>query len=323
MTGVSVFEWSVEVLPFACEEAAGGIEVSVSGGVLPLEVVGSSLDGATTWSSLDTLGLSAGTYALSVLDDAGCQRDTVLEVVELPALMVTVVASDIQCSGDENGSITIEASGGAAPLTLGAVGESGPLSLPLDDLAPGVYSAGAIDSRGCTADTIVEVLSPAPLEVVTDVQPESCTGTSDGSVQATVSGGTAPISVLWTGGPEGDVWAGLTAGVYTWTALDFYGCDTTGTLEVVTEGSLTAVAEVLPVSCDEGSVSGAVSIAVSGNVSAITVVLGGLPADEVVDNTTSGIWTWSNLAAGSYGWSASIGEGCASQVKSMWCFHPP
>ncbi len=312
MTGVSVFEWSVEVLPFACEEAAGGIEVSVSGGVLPLEVVGSSLDGATTWSSLDTLGLSAGTYALSVLDDAGCQRDTVLEVVELPALMVTVVASDIQCSGDENGSITIEASGGAAPLTLGAVGESGPLSLPLDDLAPGVYSAGAIDSRGCTADTIVEVLSPAPLEVVTDVQPESCTGTSDGSVQATVSGGTAPISVLWTGGPEGDVWAGLTAGVYTWTALDFYGCDTTGTLEVVTEGSLTAVAEVLPVSCDEGSVSGAVSIAVSGNVSAITVVLGGLPADEVVDNTTSGIWTWSNLAAGSYGWSASIGEGCAS-----------
>ena len=323
MTGVSLFEWSVEVIPFACEEALGGVEVSITGGTLPLEVMGASTDGTTTWSSLDTLGLSAGAYSLSVMDDAGCLRDTVFEVEMLPALALTALANDVQCSGSQDGSIAIEATGGAEPLTLGAVGETGPLQVPLENLLPGIYTAGVIDARGCTADTIVEILSPAPLEVVTDVQPESCTGTLDGMVQAMVSGGTAPISVQWTGGPEADTWAGLGAGEYTWTAVDFYGCDTTGTLEVVTEGSLSALAEVLPVSCDEGVPYGAVSIAVSGNVEVLEVLLGGLPADEFVNNTTSGIWTWSNLAAGSYGWSASIGEGCASQGQIEVSLPPP
>ena len=323
MTGVSLFEWSVEVTAFACEEAPGGVEVSIVGGALPLEIAGSSLDGMTTWSSLDTLGLSDGTYSLSITDGAGCARDTVFEVELLPALTVMAVANGVQCSGDQDGSIAIEANGGAAPLTLGAVGESGPLGLPLVNLPPGIYTAGVIDIRGCTADTIVEILSPAPLEVVTEVQPESCTGTLDGSVQALVSGGTAPTAVQWTGGPDADTWSGLGAGEYTWTAIDFFGCDTTGTLEVVTEGNLSAVAEVLPVSCDEGTTSGGVSIAVSGNVDGLEVLLGGLPADEVIDNTTSGVWIWSNLAAGSYGWSASLGEGCSSQGQVDVQLPPP
>lgn len=313
MTGVSLFEWNVDVLPFACDEAAGGVTVSIDGGTLPLEATGSSSDGLTTWSSLDTLGLTPGTYVLSVTDGAGCMRDTVLEVDLVPALELTASASSVQCSGGQDGSIVAEAGGGTAPLTLGAVGESGPLEAPLENLAPGTYTVGVIDARGCTADTLVEVLSPAPLEVTTEVQPESCTGVSDGTVQAIVSGGTAPLSVQWTGGPDTDTWTGLTAGEYTWTAVDFYGCDTTGTLEVVTEGGLTAVAEVLPVFCDEGAVSGAVSIVITGNVEALEVALGGLPADEVADSTTSGVWTWYNLAAGTYGWSASLGEGCSSQ----------
>lgn len=313
MTGVSLFEWNVDVLPFGCDEAAGGVTVSIDGGTPPLEATGSSSDGLTTWSSLDTLGLTPGTYVLSITDGAGCMRDTVLEVDLVPALELTASANGVQCSGGQDGSIVAEASGGTAPLTLGAAGESGPLEAPLENLAPGTYTVGVIDARGCSADTLVEVLSAAPLEVTTEVQPESCTGVSDGTVQAIVSGGTAPLLVQWTGGPDTDTWTGLTAGEYTWTAVDFYGCDTTGTLEVVTEGGLTAVAEVLPVFCDEGAVSGAVSIAITGNVEALVVALGGLPADEVADSTTSGVWTWYNLAAGTYGWSASLGEGCSSQ----------
>ena len=324
MTGVSLFEWNVDVLPFGCDEAAGGVTVSIDGGTPPLEATGSSSDGLTTWSSLDTLGLTPGTYVLSITDGAGCMRDTVLEVDLVPALELTASANGVQCSGGQDGSIVAEASGGTAPLTLGAAGESGPLEAPLENLAPGTYTVGVIDARGCSADTLVEVLSPAPLEVTTEVQPESCTGVSDGTVQAIVSGGTAPLLVQWTGGPDTDTWTGLTAGEYTWTAVDFYGCDTTGTLEVVTEGGLTAVAEVLPVFCDEGAVSGAVSIAITGNVEALVVALGGLPADEVVQTAPPPVFgPGTNLAAGSYGWSASLGEGCASQGQVEVVLPPP
>ena len=313
MDGVSLFEWSIEVLPFACVDAPGGVQVDLVGGTPPLEITGAALDGSTAWSSLDTSGLSAGSYALSILDGAGCFRDTVYEVEMLTALSLMALANDVECAGGQSGSIVAEATGGAEPLTLGAIGESGPLALPLENLSAGIYTVGVMDARGCTADTLVEVLSPAPLDAVTAVQPESCTGTLDGSVQALVSGGTDPVSVQWTGGPSSDTWTGLGAGVYTWTAVDFYGCDTTGTLEVVTEGSLTALAEVLPTSCDGGVATGAVAITASGNLEALEVLLGGLPADEFEDNTTSGTWTWSNLAAGSYGWSASLSESCASQ----------
>ena len=312
MEGVSLFDWNVEVLPYACEGAAGVISVDVMGGLDPLVVSGAAVSGDTTWSTLEATGLSGGTYTLSVTDNAGCQRDTVIDVLALQPLVIDPTVVDVQCAGANEGSIAVATTGGASPLSFGAVGPDGPVPQPWDNLAAGSYYVGVVDARGCLTDTTVEVGAPAPFEVITSVQPESCVGVADGAVQVEVQGGTAPVEVTWDGGPASGTWSNLEAGVFAWTAVDFNGCDTTGTLEVLTGGGLIAVAEVLPTTCEDGVAFGAVSVTVNGGASDAVVLLGGLPADSQDINDTAGVWTWFNLAPGSYGWTAEVGPSCGS-----------
>ena len=312
MTGVELFDWSIEVTPFACEGAAGGISAAVTGGALPLLVTGSAVDGSTTWSVLDTTGLAPGAYTLSVLDAAGCQRDTVLEVGALAELELDATVTDVFCPGADDGELTLLGAGGAAPLVFGANGPSGLVVAPFEGLSPGTYTAGVVDARGCTADTIVEVAAPAAFQIETALQPESCSGTADGAAQVTAAGGTGSLQVQWTGGPASETWSGLVAGTYTWTVSDANGCDTTGTAEIETLGGVDAVAEVLPGTCADGISSGTVVITITGNPGSADVLLGGLPADETGLTDTTATWTWNGLAAGNYGWTASLGATCAS-----------
>lgn len=114
-----------------------------------------------------------------------------------------------------------------------------------------------------------------------------------------------------------ETWSALGAGVYGWTLTDAMGCDTSGTAEILTEGSLSAEAELLPTICNDGVPFGAVVITIEGNAEGAAVLLGGLPADVTASTDSTETWTWNNLAAGSYGWTAVLGEGCeaAGQVQ--------
>ena len=105
--------------------------------------------------------------------------------------------------------------------------------------------------------------------------------------------------------------------MYNWTLTDAMGCDTSGTAEILTEGTLSAQAELLPTMCDNGVPYGAVVITIEGNADGAAVLLGGLPADATASTDTTETWTWNNLAAGNYGWTAVLGVGCeaAGQVQ--------
>lgn len=310
--GIELFDWTVVTEPFACEDAPGLVTVTVAGGLEPLVIEGQSVDGAITWTTLSSSGLPSGNYSVTVVDAAGCERDTTVGIEALAPISLAVTATDVECHGAGDGAIEVVGSGGTPPLTLGALGPEGPLAVPLVDLLPGVYVVGAIDVRGCTADTTVVLSEPDPIEVGSGVQPESCSGTMDGAVEVMASGGTEPLTTQWAGGPASASWSGLSAGTYSWTVTDANGCDSTGTLEVITQGALTAEAALLPVVCEEGQPSGSVVITVEGNGLGAVVLLGGLPADQAEVSDTSGTWTWNNLAAGDYGWTASLGAGCST-----------
>lgn len=312
MTGVTLFDWTVSVADYACQAAPGSISIAVDGGTEPVESTGSSADGSVTWSTLVNDTLSPGTYTLSVTDAVGCQRDTTVEVGSLPALSLEVTASDISCFGADDGTIEVVTGGGSEPITVGADGPEGLVLPPFTAMTAGVYQVGVVDDRGCTADTTVEVLEPAPIDVESSVTPESCAGTSDGAVVVTASGGTGNLNVQWDGGPGEEGWSGLGSGTYTWSVSDENGCDTTGTLEVLNAGSLTAEAVVLPAACEDGVPEGAVQVVLQGSAPSATVLLGGLPADDQDITDSTGTWTWSDLAAGTYGWSAEVGEGCSA-----------
>lgn len=310
MVGVSLFDWTVEVDDFACPEASGVINISVVGGLEPLNVQGESSDGSISWGALEQSGLAPGMYSVLIEDAAGCTRDTTVEVTALPALELEAVVQDVSCSGANDGAVVISASGGAAPLSLGAVGAQGTLSPPVVDIPAGTYVVGAMDARGCIVDTTVVVAEPEALDTVVETLPESCTGTADGVAEVLVSGGTGTIEFQWDGGPSTAIWIGLEAGSYGWSATDENGCGITGVAEVESGGGLEAEAAVLTTECEGGVALGTVVITVSGNAAEAVVLLGGLPADMTDISDTVGFWTWTSLAAGPYGWTAELGEGC-------------
>ena len=310
--GITLFDWTIALESFGCTDAPGSILVEVTGGQEPLEFSGQSSDGALVWTTPEAIGLDPGTYLVSVMDAVGCQRDTVLEVESAPPLSIAAAAQDISCFGAEDGIIDLEAEGGTPPLTLGAVGPSGPLTVPLENLVAGIYVAGVIDGRGCTADTTVVISEPDALLVEAAIQPESCSGSGDGQVLLTVSGGTEPIGIEWGGGETENPLTGLQQGIYGWSVIDANNCDTSGTVEIEVLGELLAEANVQPISCTDGVPEGAVVISIEGSGLTAEVLLGGLPADETATSGTGGTWTWVDLAAGAYGWSASLGEGCST-----------
>ena len=122
----------------------------VSGGAEPLTIAGASSDGSITWAAVDTVGLPAGDYTISVADAAGCTRDTALVIAALPALTLSASGTSISCQGAENGAIEATASGGSVPLTLGAEGPGGLLLEPFESLSAGTYTIGVVDARGAS-----------------------------------------------------------------------------------------------------------------------------------------------------------------------------
>lgn len=317
LDGFTLFDWTVNVLDYACEAAPGAISVLVEGGADPVSISAASTDGTMVWMSADTVGLPAGDYTLQVADGAGCERDTTLTVSTLPELTIAATATPISCQGAEDGAILVEATGGAEPLLLGVNGPNGLLLEPFEGLGAGLYTAGVVDGRGCMADSTLELVNPQAIVVSVGSTPESCAGTADGGVFIEATGGTAPLTLQWEGGPQDSVWTGLAAGTYDWTVMDAQGCDTAGTATVEPGGGLTVAVDVMIEDCDGPGALAAVALSVTGSVDSATVLLGGLPADTETLTGSEGVWTWSGLPSGTYGWTASLGPGCttADQVE--------
>lgn len=92
------------------------------------------------------------------------------------------------------------------------------------------YDAAGNASQTCTF--IVEVVSSDLYINASNITEESCPGASDGSIDATPSGGNPPYSYNWSNGATTQDILGLSPGSYTVTVTDAIGCtySETGTI---------------------------------------------------------------------------------------------
>ncbi|MDY0344795.1 MAG: InlB B-repeat-containing protein, partial [Lentimicrobium sp.] len=157
---------------------------------------------------------------------------------------VSVAFSPIACNGGTS-TVTITAIGGHAPLTYTLNGVSQINDGVFTNIPAGVYVWSVSESSvGCTPTLgNLEVTQPTALSVVATVSTVSCPNENDGAINLTLTGGTAPYTVSWSG-PDGfsssnnDI-TGLTAGNYTLNVTDDLGCDYAATYEVATTPDVT------------------------------------------------------------------------------------
>lgn len=194
-----------------------------------------SIDGGVTYPSTTGLfvGLDVGVYHVVVTDDA----DKIVYGSTIPIkesnLGVDVEFTNVDCTEDDNGTITLTGKNGTAPYTYSINDAVDYYSDgAFTDLTPGDYNVWVKDDSGGEFNHgIVTILEPAVLQISNHVEVDpSGAGNNDGTIDITIAGGTAPYQYNWTTEDGSGIVQGqqdqttLTAGTYLVTVTDDNGC---------------------------------------------------------------------------------------------------
>ena len=284
----------------------GSINLTVSGGTSPYSFLWN--DGAT---SEDRINLNAGTYSVTIRDANNCT---------FPASVTIPVPTVASAGPDQNLCINSTTLSGSVPGT----GESGQWTLISGSgtITDSTNPTTTVTSLGFGTNTfrwtITTTIGPCPTrqdDVSIIVPPTltanatktdvSCFGGLNGSINVTVSGGTAPYTFIWSDGPvTTEDRTGLGSGSYTVTVRDTRGCQTIATVSITQPTELllsTAQVNLLCFGVNTGSID--------------LTVTGGTPGYTYVWSNGATSQDISGLAAGTYSVNVTDVNGCAKSTS--------
>ena len=248
-------------------EATGEMTATVVNGVAPFEFfwpdgnVTVSAGQSSTYSSL-----LAGHNYVTVEDANDCQVVTDYFVTE-PAQELNIynsVITNIDCFGNNNGSVTMNVTGGTAPYSY-AWTISGSVTNVASNLAAGNYTVTVTDSKGCTTDGTYTITEPTAIgsSILVDNH-VSCFAGSDGQATVTATGGSYPYSFNWSTGGLGSVENGLFNGTHSVLVTDSQGCTSTSNVNITQPAASLVLSGVqTAVTCKNGT-DGAIDLTVTG-----------------------------------------------------------
>ncbi|WP_035845706.1 SprB repeat-containing protein, partial [Crocinitomix catalasitica] len=217
------------------------------------------------WSNGETTaaisGLTAGIYSVVVTDANGCEITDEVEVTEPDALTIEMTATELACYGDDNGMATATVGGGTLDYTYSW--SNGETTATISDLIAGMYTVIVTDANGCMITDSIEVVQPTELELTINSTNVLCFEESNGTADASVSGGTEDYSYLWSNGATTAVIEDLAAGVYTIVVTDENGCEIVDSVEITEPGHLHVYATATGILC-YGDETGTATATVGG-----------------------------------------------------------
>lgn len=123
-----------------------------SSGAISLSAQGGNGGYAWAWPSGDSStqrsGLQAGSYAVTLSDQQGCQLTRSYQVEQPDSLRLTLQAQvDASCPANQDGRLSISVQGGTTPYQI--AWDHGATTLVADSLRPGKYEVTVNDEQGC------------------------------------------------------------------------------------------------------------------------------------------------------------------------------
>jgi len=240
--GLTVDTTSLTLVNDACTSGNGSLTgITVSGGTPGYTFQWNGITSLTA----DTLGLLAGTYTLTITDNAGCifttNPYTILDNSGPTIDSSFIVVSPETCAS-ENGSITgIVASGGQLPHVYDWNGVSSSSADTLG-LAGGSYTLTVTDDNGCSSSMgpiVVNSTSGPTIDatsiIITD---EDCYAGNGSITGITIIGGTSPYSYAWNGVAGNLDATNLSNNDYSLVVTDDNGCtDSYGPISISNSGT--------------------------------------------------------------------------------------
>lgn len=257
--------------------------------------------GATTATRTN---LTAGTYSVTVKDSKNCSVTKTVIITQPTVLLVSASRTNETCNYLNNGIATANPSGGTAPYTY--IWSPGSLTTKtITGLASGTYTVAVTDAKGCITNRTVTITEPVPLAITFSNQNNvNCYGGNDGAVAANVSGGTMNYSYSWVPGSQTtNARYNLTAGTYSVTVSDYYGCITTNSVTITQPPIFTVSGSFTSASCN-GIPDGTLSSSATGGTSPYTY------------KWQAGAYSTQNVnavAAGTYTITSTDAKGCTAK----------
>ena len=244
-----------------CFGGQGTITITAAGGPgsnYRYSVNGGAYSGV--FSTSVTISRVSGTYSILVKNDASDCVAASSQSVTLTSPTALglggVSKTNLTCTGANDGTISVTASGGTPPYVFDYSLDGGAYtgaSMPqmsgtyvFSSLVAGTYIVRVTDANGCspvTASATRVIVDPGALTVTNTTTVEACSGSSNGSITLTVTGGTQPYvyDYSFNGGAfqsatsptnlSSHTFTGLAAGNYVVRVSDANGC-TPGTAPV-------------------------------------------------------------------------------------------
>jgi hypothetical protein len=223
----------------ACADGTeGGIDVTISGGVMPYSFSWTrtgSLDEISTQEDLapDDVagGVSAGGYTLTIVDASGAMliRNYTVGITAGFSVTTSVTSTfngfGVSCAGATDGRIVVEISGqGNFMYEFIFDGLMVGIDSVLENAAAGVYTITVLDEGNCEITEMIEVTAPPALALESSVMQISCGSANDGSLAVNPTGGVALYRFSWSNDATTPRISGLDDGTYSVTVTDDNNC---------------------------------------------------------------------------------------------------
>ena len=328
----------------------GTIDLGVSGGTAPYTYAwkkdGSSISNTTK----DLTGLGVGTYSVTITDANNCTTTASAEITEPVELTIADagLSTTILCHGDDgqikinitgdsNGPSPSNSSGGTSRVytyTLtGTDYNNNTVNTSINITAltktfpvkAGTYKVRVTDVNGCfkeTADiTLTQPAAALSLSLSdTDI---TCFGLTNGSISASVSGGTANYTYAWT--KDGTSIANETSanlsnlgtGTYAVTITDNNGCTISQSATITQPAQLTVTSITTSdnngfgVKC-KGDENGTIDLGVSGGTGEYTYAW--KKDGSSISNTTKDL---TGLGVGTYSVTITDANNCTTTASAV------
>ncbi|MDQ3052166.1 MAG: gliding motility-associated C-terminal domain-containing protein [Bacteroidota bacterium] len=264
--------------------ATGGVFISVSGGTLPLTYV---------WSNAaitqDITNVIAGTYTVTVTDASSCSSVTSGIVTQPLAALNDSVQTVRPTCGNNNGSVTVFPYNGTSPYTY--LWNNSQTTQTIFGLAPGSYTVTITDANLCTRQRSVVLTNIAgPVASLDSVRAVRCFGGTTGGVFISATGGTLPLTYLWSNAAITQDISNVIAGTYTVTVTDANLC-TASVSGIVTQPAAALNDSIRTVNPTCGNTNGSATVFPYGGTGPYTYLWSNLQTTQTISGLTTGSYT--------------------------------
>ena len=220
------FTVNTDATPSSCTAATGTVSADVGG-----STAGYSFAWSTGDSGPSQSGYAGGTYTVTVTNTStGCSETATATINELNAPVLQTFGTDPSCDGVCDGSVRVEATGGAGGNLYVWDDASASITDSVGGLCAGTYSVTVTDAAGCSSFASSTIMAPPAITLSAGGTDVTCFGGSDGTLTASATGGSGGFGYAWSGGLTGNNISGVSADTVTVTATDDQGCSAQSTV---------------------------------------------------------------------------------------------